>query len=80
MDLAQFDQQLIAVLLKQVDDEFVFRGSARFQKDDELGRILRVSNNDPNEPEIIILEDSWGGRIIRDFQYGCRFLIQPVDR
>ncbi len=27
VDLAQFDQQLVAVLLKQVNDEFVFRGS-----------------------------------------------------
>ena len=80
VDLSQFDQQLLAVLLKQVDDEFVFRGSGSFQKDDELGRILRVSNDDPNEPEIIILEGSWGGRITPDFQYGCRFLIQPVDR
>jgi len=75
VSLDQFDQERVAVILRQGEDEIVFRGIATFHRDDKLERILRICNDEktPGNPEIILSEKSWQGQIIPDFQHGCRF-------
>ena len=76
LDLSQFDNEMIAVVLKLREREFVLRGRANFQQDDRLGRILRIPASDC-QTDIVISENQWEGRIIPDFEHGCRYCFVP---
>jgi hypothetical protein len=53
------------------------RGTARFQRDDDLGNILRIAidGDFAGNPEIIVCENEWNGLITRDVRYGCDFCL-----
>ena len=82
VDFSQFDQERIAVILRRGMDNTLFRGVARFQRDDKLGNILRISSEgeEPGSPDLILTEKSWTGRIIPDFEHGCQFCFIPASR
>lgn len=53
------------------------RGTAHFQRDDDLGNILRITLDGdlPGNPEIIVSEGEWNGLITSDSHYGCDFCL-----
>ena len=78
-DLSQFDNCRIAVVLNPGQDPLV--GNASFQRDDSMGNILRIAiDGELGNPEIIIRESTWKGRIIPDLKFGCDYsLIVDAD-
>jgi hypothetical protein len=79
-DFSRFDQERVAINFKQGDFEFLFKGLAIFQVDDQLGRILRVCGDDPSDGDFILAEKTFEGRIIPDLKYGCRFCFIAASR
>ena len=79
-DFSQFDREHVAVILTQEGCEFVFRGLATFQLDDNLGRILRVCGENARDGDLILSEATWEGRVIPDVKHGCRYCFIPASR
>ena len=78
---SRFDQELVSVLLKKPEGDFVFVGVASFQRDDQLENILRIEPADPQpgNTHLILTEKGWKGRIIPDLHYGGRYCFIPAD-
>ena len=55
----------------------LLRGTARYERDDLLGNVLRipVEGDSPGKPEIVLAEDDWNGLITKDAQYGCDYCV-----
>jgi hypothetical protein len=53
------------------------RGTARYERDDLLGNVLRipVEGDSPGKPDVVLAEEDWNGSIIEDSQYGCDYCI-----
>jgi hypothetical protein len=56
------------------------RGTAHYERDDQLGPVLRIVLDEPalGNPEIIVSESDWRGLILPDTQYGCDFCLVAV--
>jgi len=82
VDFSRFHQELVSVLLKKPERDFVFVGVAKFQRDDQLGNILLIepANSQPGNPHLILTEKGWKGRIIPDLHDGGRFCFIPDDK
>jgi hypothetical protein len=52
-------------------------GTGRFERDDMLGSILRISLEDagPGSPAIVIKEDDWDALITPDFRQGADYCL-----
>ena len=77
VDFAQFHEERIAVVLNR--GAIVFCGTAMFQRDDDLGNILRIKSDSSEacEGEVLLSEGDWQGRIIPDLEHGCRYCFIP---
>jgi hypothetical protein len=77
VDLSAFDGHRIAVVIEQTNSKTVLRGTASFVRDDTVGNALRIRLDDeePGHPILMISEDQWDGRIIPDFHHGCSFCL-----
>lgn len=82
-NLAPYDNARFVVFLGDVAGRRPLYGTARFQRDDALGNILRISleGAGPGSPALIISEREWeGGVITRDYRHGADYcLILPTD-
>jgi len=74
---AQYDGKRMSVVMECRGKPVVVRGTARFERDDSLGSILRiiVDGEEPGEAAIIVAEKDWKGEIIPDFKYGCTYCL-----
>jgi len=81
--LARYDNARFVVFLGDVAHRSPLRGIARFQRDDTLGNILRISleGAGPGSPALIVSEREWeGGVITPDYRHGADYcLILPTD-
>ena len=77
VDLSAFDGHRIAVVIEQTNHKTVLRGTAVFVRDESVGNTLRIRLDDeePGHPVLMISEDQWDGRIIPDFHHGCSFCL-----
>lgn len=82
--LSYLDTHTIAVILQpkggqSSGKQFVFLGTASYQRDDVLGSVLIVSASDPESAgtKLIFSEQEWKGRVIPDLKYGCKFCMIP---
>ena len=55
-------------------------GTAHFERDDELGNILRISleGDSPGQLDIIVAENEWRGLITPGRSYGCDYCLSFV--
>ena len=76
-ELAEFDGERMAVVLRKGREKIVVCGTAAYVRDDTVGNSLRIQLNDgePGEAVVILAEDQWNGRIIPDFHHGCRYCV-----
>ncbi len=76
-DLSSFDGHRIAVVIEGRSHKTVLRGRATFVRDETVGNTLRIRLDDeePGHPVLMINEDEWNGRIIPDFHHGCSFCL-----
>lgn len=74
---ASYDNARFVVFLGDVADGRPLRGTARFQRDDTLGNILRISLDEagPGSPAIIVTEKEWDGVITPDFRHGVDYCL-----
>jgi hypothetical protein len=60
-----------------------FVGTARYERDDLLGNVLRISLEGklPGNPHILLVENEWHGLITADTEYGCDYnvVLLPDD-
>jgi hypothetical protein len=72
-----YDNARFVVLLGNSANTRPVYGIARFQRDDKLGGILRISLDGagPGSPAIIVSEEEWGGLITRDFRHGADYCL-----
>jgi hypothetical protein len=77
VDLSAFDGHRIAVVIEGTNQKTVLRGTAAFVRDEAVGNALRIRLDDeePGHPVLMIAEDQWNGRIIPDFHHGCSFCL-----
>ena len=77
VDLSAFDGHRIAVVIESKNHKTVLRGTAVFVRDETVGNSLRIRLDDeePGHPVLMISEDQWDGRIIPDFHHGCSFCL-----
>lgn len=75
MSLEQFDQKQMAVVVAVDGVRKVLRGSALYLRDPRLGNCLRIVIADEEGLEILLKEDEWSGKIVKDEQYGCDFCV-----
>jgi len=75
--LQRFDGKRISVIVEGGKAPIVMCGVAQFERDDLLGNVLRIKMDEdhPGEPEIIISEEDWSGEIVPDFVHGGQFCI-----
>lgn len=78
MDLIMYDGKRIAVVFRRAETLQVFRCTAAFQQDEDLGPVLRIPLNDkgnplPGNPVFIIEEDTSSDYLVEDDRYGCDF-------
>jgi hypothetical protein len=77
--LKQYDSARFAVFLGNVAEQKPLHGLARFERDDELGNILRITLPGPGSPSLIISEREWDGLITPDCEHGADYcLILPT--
>ena len=80
--LARYDGARFTVFLENAGEGMPLLGRARFERDDALGNILRISieGSGPGSPAVIITEAEWDGVITRDFRHRADYcLILRVD-
>ena len=56
-------------------------GTARFERDDLLGNILRIAleGDSPGRPDIIVAENEWQGLITPGRAYGCDYCLSSIQ-
>ncbi len=76
-DLSGFDGQRIAVVMKHGGRKMVWKGTALYTEDPNMGKVLRISieSKEAGDPVIVIAEKEWSGRIIPDLEHGCKFCL-----
>jgi hypothetical protein len=75
MSLEQYDQKQMAVVVAVQGVQRVLRGSAFYLREPPLGNCLRIVIADEGGLEILLKEDEWSGKIVKDEKYGCDFCI-----
>lgn len=77
---AEYDKARFAVRIAAVGQQ-PLRGMAHFQRDDQLGNILRISLDGDlaGNPEIIVVEEQWNGLITSGDRYGCDFCLSLTE-
>ncbi len=82
--LSRYDKGSFAVFVESGQVRRVLRGSARYERDDLLGGILRISlsGDCPGRPDVIVAEDEWNGLIVDGRAHGCDYclMLMPKDR
>ena len=80
MDLTMYHGKHIAVVIRRGGCHQVFRCTAVFQQDEDLGPIVRIPLEDegealPGNPAFILKGSEASGCLVEDDRYGCDFLI-----
>jgi hypothetical protein len=76
LPLSHLDQHTVAVALHTRSRSHVFCGWSTFHAVTDLGPILRITIESPEEPlEIILQERHWRGRIECDQRFGCDYYL-----
>ena len=70
-----YHNRRVALFLGDLVEDGVLRGTSRFATDDQLGNILRIVLDGPQNLEIVIAESEWRGVILPDERYGCDFCL-----
>jgi hypothetical protein len=78
MDLSMYDGKRIAVVLTRGGVQRVLCGLAAYEKDDDLGAIVRIRLQDkgsdlPGRPAIILQDDAPNKCMVADDRYGYDF-------
>jgi hypothetical protein len=67
----------VAIQLIVEGEARLMSGQGTFERDPDLGSILRISFPDhPDDGEFLVVEKSWTGRIEAGDAVGCDFLIR----
>jgi|RhiMetdeSRZDD1v2_1073273.scaffolds.fasta_scaffold457029_1 hypothetical protein len=75
MSFEQYDQKQMAVVVAVGGVRKVLRGSASYLREPALGNCLRIVIADEEGLEILLKEDEWSGKIVKDEKYGCDFCV-----
>ena len=77
MSLEQFDQKRLAVVVPVPGASTVLRGTALYVNDPAVGNCLRIPIVDEASTglEILLKEEDWAGKIVKDEKYGCDFVV-----
>jgi hypothetical protein len=75
--LSLLDRRSVAVHLFVQGEERWLSGRGSFERDPELGDVLRISFPDhPDDGEFLVVENRWTGQIEPGDAVGCDFLIR----
>ena len=76
----RYDRCRVAVFLTPLLRGQPLIGTARFERDDLLGNILRISleGDSPGRPDIIVAENEWQGLITHGRSYGCDYRLSLI--
>ncbi len=73
--LYMLDQQLVGIRLCTKGREVLIKGKASYERDPELGPILRVCLARQHNSEILLAEREWKGKIVSSQRKDCDFVI-----
>ena len=77
--LSELHGKRVAVILVLPTGVRVFRGVGAYERDEEMGNLLRVQLEQGADtagcPEFLFHEESWQGEIARDEQHGCDYAL-----
>lgn len=81
LDLSQFNQARVAVVLEGVSRPVLCRGEAHYERDASLGNILRIWMDDgaTSGACLIVAERGWDGRVVPDSEFGCDYRFIPRE-
>ena len=84
MRLSGFDGKRIAIVLRRDDHTSVLHGTATYERDQKLGNILTIHidtgrGETQGNPELVIAEDRWRGKLVADTQHGCEYKLELCD-
>ena len=67
----------MAVVMRRGPERVVLRGTATYVRDDAIGNTLniRLDQQEPGHPVLVISEREWDGRIIPDLHHGCDYCV-----
>lgn len=74
--LAGLHQRTVAVELALDGRQQVLLGRGVYERDDQLGGLLRIELLADAGCEFVLVENSWNGEIQSDPSHGCEFLIR----
>ena len=78
ISFSQYDRASITVVLDPAL-EITCSGVARFELDENLGYVLRIlPEGELGQPEVIISEQKWQGKIVAGAEYGTEFCFIPA--
>lgn len=75
LNLAQYDQKRMAVVVPMGTSKMVLRGDALYVHDATLGNCLRIDSQQEAGVEFLLQEDQFAGRIVKDDRYGCDYCV-----
>jgi hypothetical protein len=75
LNLAQYDQKRMAVVVLVGTSKMVLRGGALYVRDATLGNCLRIDSQEEAGVEFLLQEDQFTGQIVKDDRYGCDFCV-----
>lgn len=73
--LSTLHNRRIAVQMTFLGRNETLLGSGRYERDVDLGTILRIELLDDSDNELILVEREWVGQIRSGEAHGCDFLI-----
>ena len=62
--LRMLDQRVVGIRLSTKGREVLIKGRATYERDSELGPILRVSLARQHHAEVLLAEQEWKGKIV----------------
>ena len=76
LPLSAVHERTVAVQLTILGHEQLLRGKGIYERDPELGNVLRIELGGEPGSEIVLVESTWKGEVVTGESFGCDFLIR----
>jgi hypothetical protein len=76
LPLSAVHQRTVAVQLTILGREEILRGTGIYERDPDLGNVLRIELGGEPGSEILLVESTWKGEVTTGESVGCDFLIR----
>jgi hypothetical protein len=74
--LASLHGRTVAIQFVAAGQERIVKGRGTYERDPELGQVLRISFSSRDDGELVIVEQTWKGQVLDGQEVGCDYLFR----